>query len=587
MSDWDIRLDGVEYMLVPGSYRATHAASTHRGSQRLRLAGFTRGTGHARPVAGGALLSGLRAWPAPWPLGADGIGPAPGAQAIAGTVATSEPKLTASDSDYLYMVAGTTAYRWDRTLSNAPVSRKTLPAAATCMTRLRSTLYIGYGAAADVSRYNDATNTLTDSALGEGVTASLLGTFSRAIVLVAPSAPMTLHIFYGNSLTYKRSWTLDGNILGFAQLGNRMIVATDGGLFALTGEWYQDSDPPEPPETLRMTSWGTLSGHRQDEDDFAWMIVYQGRLFAWLGKRVVQLDESRETWQPAGLDGGATYGSAVVNGWLLVSLSPPASPTTFQLWGHDGTGWWLLDEANATNAFHSPAADGDGKLVAFTASSGDLTAWDLGDVTTAATLASPCTVTTSLLDGGEPERSKRWQRAGITFARVDGQPVGNWSVAVEYSTDGGTTWNDAGSPTAISDELASVTVPLAVEAPAILLRLTLSRTSGLPPAITSIWADYVPDDDRSSRRWQFRVRARSRSINRAGALDPRSGQQIRSDLWALWEAGETVPFRDIDYAATPVERTVRVASISEDWPKPADANAPGAFSTVEITLVEV
>ena len=39
-----------------------------------------------------------------------------------------------------------------------------------------------------------------------------------------------------------------------------------------------------PPETLRLTSWGTLSGQLQDTDDFDWMMVYQGRLFAWLGR---------------------------------------------------------------------------------------------------------------------------------------------------------------------------------------------------------------------------------------------------------------------------------------------------------------
>ena len=98
-----------------------------------------------------------------------------------------------------------------------------------------------------------------------------------------------------------------------------------------------------------MTSWGTLSGQLQDADDFSWLIVYQGRLFAWLGKRVVQLDEARETWQPAGLAGVATSGAAVVNGWLIVALWPSGSSATWQLWGYDGAGWWLLDEATTTN----------------------------------------------------------------------------------------------------------------------------------------------------------------------------------------------------------------------------------------------
>ena len=588
MSDWDITLDGVDYMLAPGSYRAFHDPVPDQRSVRQRLAGFEAGLNVSRPVASGGLLEGLRAWPAPWPLGAGGIGPAPAAQSVSGAISSSQPKLAASDQDYLYIVAGTTFYRWDRAIASAPVNRKTLAAAGTCLARLKNTFYIGHGAAADVSLYDDATNTLTASALGAGVTASLLGTFSRGIVLVAPSFPMTLHIFYGNSLTYKRSWSLDGTILGFAQLGSRMIVATDAGLHVLSGDWYQDSDPPAPPETLRLTSWGTLSGQLQDADDFSWLIVYQGRLLAWLGKRVVQLDESRETWQPAGLEGSQTYGAAVVNGWLLVSISPPSAATTCQIWGYNGSGWWLLDETSGINTFLSPTADGAGRLLAFTASSGNLTAWDLGEMMDATTLATPFSVTTPLLDGGEPDRPKHWHRAGIELARTDGQPVGNWSAAIEYSTDGGTTWTSAGSATAITDELATISEPLDVESATLLLRLTLTQASGLPPFVTTIWAEHEPlDDSVRRRRWQFRIQARPRGVNRAGALDPRTGQQIRTALWTVWEAAQTVPFRDVDYAETRTERDVRVTAIREDWPKPADANTLGAFSVLEVTLAEV
>ncbi len=561
MSDWDITLDGEDYMLVPGSYRAFHAPLDDRRAERQRLAGFEAGLNQPRSVDGGGLLAGLRAWPAPWPLGAGGIGPAPASQPISGSISTSAPKLAASDQTYLYIVAGTTVYRWDRSIGNSPVNRKTLAAAGTCLARLKSTLYIGHGAAADVSLYDDATNSLTVSALGAGVTASLLGTFSRGLVLVAPSFPMTLHIFYGNSLTYTRSWSLDGTILGFAQLGSRMIVATDAGLYVLSGEWYQDDDPPAPPETLRLTSWGTLSGQLQDSDDFSWMIVYQGRLFAWVGKRVVVLDEPREAWQPAGLEGVATHGAAVVNGWLLVSLSPPESPATYQLWGYNSSGWWLLDETSGTNTFLSPIADGAGRLVTATASSGSLTAWDVSDTTTASTLASPFSVTTPLLDGDEPERQKYWRRAGIELSRIDGQPVGAWDAAIEYSTDGGTAWTNAGSATAITDELATVSVPLDVESATLLLRLTLTRTSGLPPFVTTIWAEYETLADNARRRWQFRIQARPRAVNRAGTLDPRTGQQIRSGLWSVWEAAATIPFRDVDYATTGIERDVRVTAI--------------------------
>ena len=95
MSDWDITLDGVDYMLVPGSYRAFHDPPVETRMERLRLRGFTTGLNQPHPVDGGGLLTGLRAWPAPWPLGTEGIGPAPAAQAVSGAISTSQPKLSA------------------------------------------------------------------------------------------------------------------------------------------------------------------------------------------------------------------------------------------------------------------------------------------------------------------------------------------------------------------------------------------------------------------------------------------------------------------------------------------------------------
>ncbi len=587
MSDWDVTLDGVDYMLVPGSYRVASDAVEEARTERQRLSGFASGLNHAVAVNGGGLLSGHRVWPAPWPLLSGGIGPAPAGQAVSGLVGVGEPKLTASDRDWLFIVAGTGVYRWNRDVVSAPVNRKTLSAAGTCIVRVANGLYIGHGATADVSRYDDATNTLTASALGAGVKASMLGTFSRGIVLVAPSFPMTLHLYYGNSLTYKRSWALDGNILGFAQLGDRMIVATDAGLYVLSGEWYQDVDPPAPPETLRLTSWGTLSGQLQDNDDFEWMIVYQGRLCAWVGKQVVQLDESRGIWQPSGLEGGQSHGAAVVNGWLFVSLTPRSASTTYQLWGFNGSGWWLLDEVSGTNTLLSPTADGEGQLVAFTSSSGAMTAWDVADRLTALTLASPFTVTTSMFDGGDADRPSHWRRVGIELARMDGQEVGNWSAGIEYSTDGGTTWVSAGSAVAVMSERASVSYPLDVESRGLQLRISLERTSGLPPFITTIWAEHETlDDSARRRRWQFRIQARFRGINRSGALDARTGQQIRAGLWSLWEQATTCSFRDVDFVATAIERDVRIAAIREEWPKPASVNDVGAFSEIEMTLVE-
>jgi hypothetical protein len=566
MTNFDITLDGQGYMLVSGSYRASTVAE--RAVVRERV--------------GRERVTGLRAWPD----GSSGIRPGPGVQVVSGTVSGSEPKLTTSDGNYLFVVAGTSLHRWDRSIASAPVSRKALPADARCLVRLNDELFIGYGASADIDRYDDATNTLTASALGAGVKASLLATFARGIALVSPGSPATLRYYYGNSLSYSRVWTLDGRVLNACQLGERMVVATDAGLHLLSGSWHQDTDPPAPPETLRLSSWGTLAGQLQDADDFAWMTVFDGRLVAWLGKRVVAFDESRGWWTPLGLEGTGTDGAAVVNGWLLVTIEPRWSSAERQLWGYNGDGWWLLEEvvAGGTNTLKYPAADGAGKLVTATHGANTLRAWDL-DSTVASTYASPFIVTTPSLDGGEPDREKRWLRVGFELEREDGQTVGNWSFALEYSTDGGANWMSAGPAMAVTSQRASIEHALS-PAPAsrsLLLRVTGTRSSGQPPFIRALWCESIGTETR--RRWQFAIHARTRGIDRDGTLDPRDGQSIRAALWSLWNAAAPLPFHDIDYGATGSEHTVHLTALRESWPRPADQPSLGADTVVEVEVV--
>jgi hypothetical protein len=591
---YDIILAGQPFMLVPGSYRATQDGMLDSRLGRQRLTTFSAGQAQPQPVrsgsteARGGLLSGLGAWPAPWPLGTQGIGPAPAPRVLSGTLDSAEPKLMASDSSYLFIVAGTTIYRWSRLLGDAPTARKTLPAPATGLVRLDDALYIAHGNAADVTRYDDATNTLTTSALGGGVRAARLGTFSRGIVLVHPNYPQTLQLHYGTSLGYVRAWQLDGRITNVAQHGERMIVATDAGLFILSGSWYQDSDPPAPPESLQLTSWGTLSGQLQDRDDFAWLTVYQGRLMAWLGKRVVVYDEARNWWRHAGLEGAATSGAAVVNGWLLATIAPRAGDG-WQLWGYNGSGWWCLAQVDGeeANILSTPAPDGAGKLVTVTAGSGTLYAWDIDAASDPAAQVGSFTLTSPLLDGGEPDRNKYWRRIGIELARLDGASPGVWTFDLAHSSDGGATFVAAGSAV-VSEPLASISFPIAATGSGLLLRVIATRDAGLPATVVALWAEYeVLNDSVRRKRWSFKVHARARGVDRDGALDSRTGQQIRSSLWDLWRSAATVPFHDIDAATHPTEHQVRIIGIREEIPKPADYPTLGADTLIEVTVVEV
>jgi hypothetical protein len=505
------------------------------------------------------------------------------AQQVTNGLNSAEPKLAVSDTSFCYLAAGTTLYRWNQSVGSAPANRKTLAAAARGLCRYQGALYVAYGAAADVGQYDDATTTLTASALGAGVKAERIISWAGALALVPAGALNQVVVYWGATLGQTTTFRLDGNVLGWVVHGDALVIATDAGLYRLTGSWEDDGVTPR--ESFALSSWSTLSGYLQDVDDFAWCCVYGGRLLAWVGHAVLLYDPVRAWWRPAGLEGGATYGAAVVNGYLFVSAQAKHDATRTQLWAYDGARWWLVDEATSVNTLVAPAADGAGKLLTFRSANAAMFAYDLTDVSTATTQASPWTVT-AMLDGGAPERVKAWRRVGIELARQDGQTVGSWSAQLDYSTDGGATWTTAGTQT-VSGALASVAFDVAASSVALQLRATLTRVSGLPPCLTGLWADYATlNDDARRRRWQFKVRAGAGVVNRAGVPDARDGQTLRAALWDLYTAAATVTFRDVDYAATGVTHSARLVGLREEWPTPADQRDLGAETTLELTLLE-
>ena len=595
MADWDITLGGVDYMLVPKSYRSFPDGNLLVDSRlgRQRLDNLTLGQAFVRPVGvtgGGALgrggvLEGVGAWPAPWPS-TTALGPAPAAQQVTGGLNAAEPKLAVSDASGCYLVAGTTLYRWNRVVGAAPVIRKTLAATARGLCRYQSVIYVAYGAAADVGVYDDGVNALTASALGAGVKASRIISWAGALVIVPAATGDRVVVYWGGTLQKTTTFRLDGAVLGWAVHDDALVIATDAGLYRLTGDWEDDGVTPR--QSFRLASWGTLSGQLQDVSDFAWLVVYVGRLIAWVGGKVLVYDTARDWWRHAGLEGAATYGAAVVNGYLCASVRSRLDSARTQLWAWNGTGWWAIEQAATPNTLVYPLADGAGKLLTFRDSSSTMYAWDLADVTGDAALRGAWSVTTPPLDAGEPDRQKQWRRIGVELGRHDGQPVGTWSAQLAWSTDGGATYSVAGAQ-AVTSELASASFALtAAVSAALIVKVTLTRTSGLPPFVTSIWAEHETlNDSVRRRRWQFRVRAGDRVINRQGARDTRTGQEVRLLLWEQFAAAATLAFRDIDYGSTGVTRTVRMIGLREEWQAPADQPALGAETTLEVTLVEV
>ena len=594
MADWDVTLNGVDYMLVPRSYRSYPNGNLLVDSRlgRQRIDNLALGLAFVRPtgVAGGGalgragVLEASGALPAPWPSGV-ALGPAPAAQSVTTGLNSSEPKLAVSDTAFCYLAAGTTLYRWNQSVGSAPVDRKTLAAAARGICRYQGLIYIAYGASADVGKYDDTSNMLTAAALGAGVKALSIISWAGALAIVPNGALNQVAVYWGATLQKATTFLLDGKVLNWVVYGDALVIATDAGLYRLTGSWEDDGVTPA--QTFKLASWGTLSGYLQDADDFAWLVVYAGRLLAWVGGKALLYDAARDWWRHAGLEGAATYGAAVVNGYLCVSAQHPYDTSRTQLWAYNGSGWWSIDQATSPNTLVYPVADGAGKLVTFRSANAAMFAYDLSDVTTAATLASPWSVTTPLLDANEPDRQKAWRRVGVELSRLDGKDVGSWVVQLAYSTDGGTTYTIAGAQT-VTSELASVSFALSSTSAGLIVKATLTRTSGLPPFVTSIWVEHETlNDSLRRRRWQFVVRAGDGVVNRLGVRDARDGQTIRTALWSLYAAATTFAFRDVDYGATSVTKNVRMLGLREEWPAPSDQSTLGAETTLEVTLVEV
>ena len=105
--------------------------------------------------------------------------------------------------------------------------------------------------------------------------------------------------------------------------------------------------------------------------------------------------------------------------------------------------------------------------------------------------------------------------------------------------------------------------------------------------LTGLWAEYeLLDSPARRRRWRFKVHARDAVVQRDGTVSTRTGWELAADLWAAWEAGATVPFRDLDFDATGVTYQARIIGISEDVAKPADGGRWGE-AVLALTLVEV
>jgi hypothetical protein len=201
-----------------------------------------------------------------------------------------------------------------------------------------------------------------------------------------------------------------------------------------------------------------------------------------------------------------------------------------------------------------------------------------------------------LLHAGFPDKSKAWRKLGAVYAVPAGRgnqaSADQVTVSLDYSLDAGRTWTTAATanlsdPTARTLQLEAALASNAATSRFLQLRLAWSSVLDWAPVLTQVWADYtVLDNAPPRRRWELKVVCRDGQVRRDGAVQSRSGRQLAADLWAAWQGGTTLTFRDVDYDADPAQRSVRIVAIAEEVAKAADAGRWGE-SLLSLTLVEV
>ena len=306
--------------------------------------------------------------------------------------------------------------------------------------------------------------------------------------------------------------------------------------------------------------------------------------------------EGTQGWRPAGPEGRNCWGGTVAAGWLVVAIETVNAES--EVWAFDGRGWWRIDES-ATLRIWPAATGGAGNfdLIGWRNNSTTYSLYRL--VTRSATNHTYPTAgewVSSLLHAGHPDKPKAWRKVGAIFSMPEGR--GNQAsgdavtVALEYSTDAGASWTQAATSSPSSPVTRTLTLEGSLGSNAassrfLQLRVSWSSVLDWAPVLTQVWADYqVLRNEPKRRRWELELVCRDGQVKRDDWPQSRTGRQLASDLWAAWEEGTTIAYRDVDYDAMLRTHQVRIVRIEETVPKPADAGRWGE-SVVSVTLVEV
>lgn len=407
---------------------------------------------------------------------------------------------------------------------------------------------------------------------------------------------------------------LDYDVRRLINAGARIYAVTDSAIYSYTGRveernianpgYVADPDP----RTIKILEWsGNWSpffqhGISNAADDFALFEGFGGKIYAWIAGEAMEYtgEGERAGWRATGLTGRRCFGGCVSGGYVIVSIESHGGMN--QLWAWDGSGWWKLDErAIDSNPWVWPLDlnnAGNYDLMVFRAGT---RTYDLYRLRPRAGVdwaipSEAASFLTPLIDAGERDRVKAWRRVGAVFATPE--RLGNLSSAdavqvhLDYSVDAGATWATAGSLTISGNTPANAQRTLeagiaSAVSPFVMLRVRWSSLVDWAPVLVGVWVEFeVLDSPTRRRKWAFSILASDQAVDRDGNPLARSGRDLITDLWAAWESGAPVSFRDIDYDAAPIERTVRIVGIAERVNRPADHGRWGQ-AVIDLALVEI
>jgi len=630
----DIVLNGAGYMLSAGAaadkgrneYTRSQDGSAEGRTGRITQRDFFGGQHRAYQLERDRAWDSLGVGPA---YGGQGIEPWPHIRQLALTSTTPLTSAlrrnpTAVIREYVYFAVGATLYRTQPLTSTTwltPNTMYTAPATITSIAYYGGNILIGMGAASEILHlvYPGATSPavlFTGEFANEIVSYGGYAMWSDA----RPGAlsPQRIRQVTGSGLEFK---LLDSPIRRLTVAQSKAIAATSVGLYDFTGRVNEvdvanpaynpnDANETDPP-TIRALRWfGEFDpffqhGALVDTDDYQFITSFGGRLYAWVGKSVMEWNPSGERagWRSTGLEGRGCYGGCVAAGYLIVCIE--SRDGLSEVWAWNGAGWWLLiAQPISNNRFCWPinvAGIGGYDVMLFRQGTTECHLIRLvwrSDTETTYPHSGNAEFITSMIDAGERDKSKAWRKVGAVFAAPEKRgavasddPLTIW---LDYSIDGGGTWQTVAFRNVVGNYFTQHNVTLDADiasdaAVSRFLQLRVRWTSVLnwAPILVGAWSEFETlDSPARRRRWQFTVTAQDQVIDRAGSQLTRTGRQLVAELWTAWQQGATVPFRDLDYDADPAERRVRITGISERVPAPSDAGKWGQ-SAVALTLVEV